>query len=299
MAAPRRAGIGITASVLLLSLAGQGWAANPDKAGAQPPKPRSYLDLPLGPTDQPARLPYVWERRIGGKHVVILGTRHARDPASPMYARIEDIFERVRPQLVIHESQVPRQITALTRSEAIRLGADAGFIVHLAAANKVPVRSGSHAVRNEIAALLKRHSAEEVLVYLTAQRHIGYARRPDLAKAEAGYAAFHEDYLVANGFPDRDRWDDWQGFLSSWQRVTGSALTPQAWDRDLWSPIRDRGRLSEMGRISSSYTDGRLVATIRQALVEHDRVLVTFGSWHVLSLEPVLEHELFSTRSAR
>jgi hypothetical protein len=263
-------------------------------ANPQPgkPLPRSYLELPLGPSGELASHPYVWERRFDGKHVAILGTRHLRDPSSSMFERIQTAYDRVRPQIVIHESQAPPQLAALSREQAIRIGADLGFAIHLASAGGATIRSGDPSVRSEIRALMARFSTEEVLVFLTSQRHIGYTKEPNLADLGDGYVDFYDDYLVANGFPRHDSWDSWNGFREAYRRVAGRSLSAKTWDRDLTSPIHDNGRLSEISRVDNAFRDGYLVGTIRKALAEYDRVLVVFGSWHVLSLEPVLEAEL-------
>lgn len=195
--------------------------------------------------------------------------------------------------MVIHESQVPPEIAALPREKAIRIGADAGFTVHLAGKHAVPTRSGDPTIRAEISALLKRYPAEDVLVFLTLQRHIGSDRQPDLKEARASYHAFYRDYLAKSGFPEQKGWSNWEGFLDAYRHVTGHTLTTRTWDRDLASPIHNKGRLSEMARVANAFRDGHLVGTIRNVLSTNDRILVTFGSWHLLSLELVLEDELF------
>ena len=47
---------------------------------------------------------------------------------------------------------------------------------------------------------------------------------------------------------------------------------------------------NEVARFASEYRDSRLLAAIREGLAEHDRVVVVFGGWHVLALEPVIEN---------
>jgi hypothetical protein len=256
------------------------------------PGSRHYLALPLDATDEPAQVPYVWERRAGGKHLVVIGTKHSRDPASPMFARIEAIAARVRPQIVLHESAAPPGLETLARDEAIAVGADVGFAVHLAAAHDAVLRSGDAPEREEFAALLAAYPAQEVLVFLTAQRLIGNDEPPDLDAAAAHYPAFFADYLAANGIPRREGWDTGAGWLREYERVVGSALTPATWRAERLSAVRDAGKLSDMARATNAVRDRSLLAAIDRALREHDRVLVVFGSWHVLALEPVLEGAL-------
>jgi hypothetical protein len=256
------------------------------------PGTRSYLALPLDATDEPAQIPYVWERRAGNKHLVLVGTKHSRDPASPMFARIEAIAARMQPQVVLHEGTAPPGLETLSRDEAIAVGADVGFSVHLAAAHAALLRSGDAPETEEFAALLAAYPAGDVLVFLTAQRLIGNAEHPDLEAAATQYPEFFADYLAANGVPRREGWATWAGFLREYERVVGEALTPASWRADRLSAVRDAGRLSEMTRATNATRDRSLLAAIERALRDHDRVLVVFGSWHVLALEPVLDATL-------
>ncbi|TWT18265.1 hypothetical protein [Luteimonas wenzhouensis] len=250
---------------------------------------RSYLELPIDASGEPHALPYIWERSVRGKHIVVLGTRHAFDPTSPMYPRIEKVFSRVRPQLVLHESEAPAELKSMPRDQAIKVGADLGFAVHLASKHGAATRSADAPLRDEINALLGMYSPQDVLVFLTAQRLIGNVKAPNLDSAAAEYPEFFARYLVGNGFPARVEWKTWSGFLDAYENVTGQPLSPGTWDRDLFSPIKRTGRLSDLARSTNAVRDRHLLTEIRRALRDHDRVVVVFGSWHVLALEPVLE----------
>jgi len=253
---------------------------------------RSYLELPLDASGEARTLPYIWERRVNKKHIVVVGTRHVSDPRSPMYPRIQTIFERVRPQLVLHESEAPEALKKMKRDEAIKVGADLGFAVHLAGQYGARTRSADASPKEEIKALLTEFSAQEVLVFLTAQRLIGNVRKPNLDLAAAEYPRFYADYLVANGLPGTTSWQTWPGFLEAYENVVDQKLSPRLWNRDLFSPIKRTGRLSTLARSLNAIRDRRLLHEMRTALTRYDRVVVVFGSWHVLALEPVLESVL-------
>ena len=79
--------------------------------------PRSYLELPT--SGKLSATPYVWERKTNRKHLVVIGTRHERNPRSPMFDRIEAIFKRVRPEMVIHESVALERLNTMPRDQAI------------------------------------------------------------------------------------------------------------------------------------------------------------------------------------
>lgn len=271
----------------VLSVCG-GWA----DAFAGEKSPRSYLELPLDASGIPRAVPYVWERQARGKQLVVIGTRHLRDPDSPMFSRIEDIFDRVRPELVLHESTAPEALRAMPKEQAIKIGADLGFAVYLAGRHGAATRSGDASPEEEIRALLARYPAQQVLVFLTAQRLIGGGRNPDLRAAAAEYPAFFEDYLFRNGLPRQPGWGTWDGFVREYENVVGRRLTKDSWDPESTSPLHKDGVLSELSRAINAVRDRHLLAAIRKALREHDRVVVVFGNWHVLALEPVLDDVL-------
>jgi hypothetical protein len=180
----------------------------------------------------------------------------------------------------------------MPRDQAIERAADLGFAVYLAGRYHVPVRSGDAPVREEFKALLARHAAEDVFVFLTAQRLIGSERNPDLKTAAAEYPGFFEDYLIGNGLPLHKGWEEWKGFLREYRRVVGRALSKTSWNPDLVSPILNSGRLSQIARTSDAFRDRYLLTSIQKALGDHDRIVVIFGGWHVLALEPELDEVL-------
>ena len=252
-----------------------------------PPQPLSYLALPIDSLGMLPSLPYVWEGSAGAKQLVIVGTLHTRDPKAPMYTEIERIFERVQPDLVLHESSGPARADTL-RDRAIQRGGGIGHAYYLARRYDAVIRSGDAPEKAEFALLLQQHPPQEVLVYLTGQRLIG-GYDPDSAAVAEAYPAFFTEYLHANGIPLREGWDTWAGFLRAYKRVVGRPFSPSSWDPDWVSPIRDAGRLSEVARSANRIRDQWLLDTIRQGLREHDRILVVFGGWHVLALEPLFD----------
>lgn len=254
------------------------------------PQPLSYLALPVDSLGMLPSLPYVWESSAGGKHFVVIGTLHTRDPRAPIYTEIERIFERVRPDLVLHESSGPARADTV-RDRAIARGGGIGHAYYLAHQYGAVVRSGDAPEPAEFTALLEQYPAEEVLVFLTGQRLIG-GYDPDSAAVAAAYPDFFADYLHANGIPFREGWDTWAGFLRVYEQVVGRPFRASSWDPDWVSPIRDAGRLSEIARAANRIRDEWLLNAIRQGLQEHDRVVVIFGGWHVLALEPVLDNIL-------
>jgi hypothetical protein len=249
-------------------------------------RPLRYADLAA--TGKLDIIPYVWERSAQGKHLAVIGTRHTRRLDSPMFDRMETIFARVRPQLLLHESEVSEGLLTAPRAQAIASGADLGFAVYLAGRYGATVRSGDAPDRLQFAALLACYPAEDVLVFFTAQRLIGSVRRPNVAAAQDEYPRFYAGYLLAQGLPGRPHWRTWDGFLAAYQRVVGRRFTSRRWNPDLLNPIRDIGRLNRMARTLDTFRDRHLLAAIRRAMRDNDRVVVVFGGWHVLALEPLL-----------
>lgn len=276
----------LATSIVVFSFAASTLSAESKK----PVKPRSYLEL--ASTGKLSIVPYVWERRTNGKHIVVIGTRHIRNPRSPMYDRIESIFKRVKPQLVIHENVAPPALSAMTRDQAIEAGADLGFSVHAARKYGASIRSGDASVQDEFKSLLAHYPPGDVLVFVTAQRLIGSNRKPSVKSIVAEYPSFFENYLARNGIPKRQGFETWDGFLREYKRVMGRPFSRDSWNPDFINPTLNTGRLSEIARNSDALRDRYLLASIKKALQEQDRVVVVFGGWHVLALEPELDNLL-------
>ena len=118
---------------------------------------------------------------------------------------------------------------------------------------------------------------------------IGSEHHPDTKAIEAEYPGFYESYLIQHGLPRHQDWAAWEGFLRECRQVVGHPFSRNAWDPGLINPTLDGGRLSQVARTSVAIRDRYLLAAIQQALREYDRVVVDFGAWHVLALEPVFD----------
>lgn len=256
--------------------------------GAIASEPRSYLQLPeSGRLTTP---PHVIMRATGNKHLLVMGTLHLHDPGAPMYTRISNRLARFSPQVILHEGVVPDGLGQLPRARAIAVGADLGFVANYAHANRIPLISADAPQENEVRALLERHSADEVLVFLVSQRLIGGARNPDLRVIGEQYPEFHAS-LVRLGLPVMPGHAQWTDYLRVHARITGRQIAAEKWSADMINPtLRAGGRLNDLVRSSNAVRDQFLIASIDRALRRYDRVAVVFGAWHVLAVEPVLWH---------
>jgi hypothetical protein len=272
---------------LLLAMFSSGSHAN---ESAKQPAPDDYLQ-PKQAVRLPS-VPYVWERISGKKHLVVLGTFHLLDPHAPMYERMAAIFDRFRPQFILHESLAPDDLATETRDQAIRRGADLGFTVQLARQSGIPTESADAPAQAEITELLAHHPAGDVFVYLVATRLLGSYRNPDLKEAASEYPSFFHAQIIGNGVPVRQSWETWDGFLREYRQVTGQSVSAKTWDPRRLDPTLKMGRLNEVARTSDSLRDRYVLAAIRKSLQNYDRVMVVFGGAHVVALEPALG-ELF------
>lgn len=249
-------------------------------------QPRDYLSLP----DQGTlpQLPYVLRRDVGAKHLMVAGTLHLRNAGSPMYARLSATLDAAQPQVILHEGEIPAGLADLPRAQAISIGADLGFVASYALSKRIPLRSADAPLDHEISALLARHTAEDILVFLVAQRLIGGARAPDLRATGVQYPEFHAN-LVRHGLPSQPMHQRWEGYLRAYERVVGKPLSAATWSPDMLNPTkRSGGKLNEIVRSSERVRDRFLLGRINEALVRYDRVAVVFGGWHVLAVEPIL-----------
>jgi hypothetical protein len=279
-------GTSLLAFLLLVTIGRGSHAAESVKQ----PAPDDYLQSKES-TKLPS-VPYVWERKSGKKHLVVLGTYHLLDPHAPMYQRMAAIFDRVQPQFILHESLAPDDLATETRDQAIRRGADLGFTVQLARQLDTPTESADVPAQAEMTELLAHHPAREVFVYLVATRLVGSYPNPDLQEAASEYPSFFHAQIIGNGVPVQHGWETWDGFLREYREVTGQSVTAKTWDPRRLDPTLKMGRLNEVARTSDSLRDRYVLTAIRKSLQRYDRVIVVFGSAHVVALESALG-ELF------
>jgi hypothetical protein len=251
------------------------------------PAPRSYLALPIHEDGRPRVVPYVVSTAFCGSSIMAVGTLHSRDPSNPQYARLEALYRSFAPTLILHENVTPRR-PAGDRDSAIRGNGEIGFMQLLAAGDGVPFRSGDLPESREFEILIAKSEPLQLLVFLTAQRLL--TGLTDEAVAASEYPGFYSDYLVANGFPDRDSWSSWAGFRSAYRNVIGADYDPATFDPDVVSPIRNLGPLNRISRLAHRARDEHLLREMaRGASERHTRIMVVFGAWHVMALEPAIQ----------
>lgn len=247
-------------------------------------RPASYLDLPVDAVGRPPANPYRIEVARAGQALMLLGTIHSRDPTNPMFGAIEETFASFQPDAIVHENVAPAE--APDRDGAIRAAGDVGHIAFLARRADLPLISGDLAEREEFPQLARALGLDMALVFLVVQRLL-VGLGGDLVAAEAEYPSFYADYLVASGLPQVSRHRVWPGFLDAFERIQGFALTPLTWDPEFTSPLVRRWPLNDASRRSHVLRDHRLIEVIRSSTSAYSRVLVVFGAWHILAIEPV------------
>ena len=246
--------------------------------------PRSYLDLPLARDGSPPARPYVVRTARCGKALLAVGVVHSRDPSDPSHAEIVRLYEAFDPTLVLHENVAPR--AEASREAAIEQAGELGLVRFLTAGDRTELRSADLAEADEFRRLLDRYPAATLLVFLTGQRLLtGMASE---AEAAAAYPGFYADYLEPNGIAGDTSWRSWDGFKAEYRRVVGDDYSAERFDPDRFSPIRKIGPLNDISRYAHRIRDEQIAASLRPALGEHRRVMLVFGAWHVLALEPLL-----------
>lgn len=254
-------------------------------------RPRSYLDLPVATDGSPRQNPYIVRLERKDRSLLLLGVVHTRDPNAPLFGVLEREFIDFAPDILIHENQAPSELD--DRNKSISSGGDIGFVTHLAHKRGVPYVSGDLSEDQEFPLLASRGGVEPALVFLTAQRLIT-GMNGDLSMAASEYQGFYEEYLVANKFPRREQHATWKGFSAAFERVQKRPLYGREWDYEIASPLREHGPLNVMSRLSHRLRDDHLLDVIAKKLALHKRILVVFGAWHVLAIEPVVSDPVWS-----
>lgn len=95
--------------------------------------------------------------------LLFLGVRHNFDPENGQILGIERFFRKFKPTLILYEGgDVP---TESTKEQAVRRYAEAGLLRFLAEQSKIKSKTFEPQMDDEVAAVLKKHTAVEAKLY--------------------------------------------------------------------------------------------------------------------------------------
>lgn len=256
----------------------------------------SYLDIAVDSMGNLPRNPYVVDLENNNKRLVVIGTQHSYDSLNPMFDEIERIFYDLKPDVLINEGGDLYK-TYSSRNEAISKDGDLGFDKYLADEAGIKTVNGDEPQGLEFKELSEAYSKEEAMVFYASERFIF----PYLfGEFEGDLKQLYENKYIKNlmkydsisltteeqkftyyqtayekYFKQRFDWNDFDQLRNNINQFD-------------FIPFASHHHFNEVARKSKELRDRYLLKTIEEQLKKHDKVMVVYGGWHVLAIEPAL-----------
>lgn len=256
--------------------------------GQKEPYPvKSYLGLPVDSIGNPPANPYVIRLKEQGKELWVVGILHSRDTLNPAFDSLENMFRAFKPDLVMNEGgTLDKRYPG--RKAAIAEDGELGLEKYLAGAAGTEIVSGDEPFKQEFGELSQAFSREEALVYYATERFvIPYASGQYSGDLETQYQQqFIRGYIEKEGIRLAPAEKTFAYYEALYQKFFHKPLSEI--NQDDFNPISRTHYFCGITRKSKMLRDQYLLQQIAQQLRTHRRIMVVYGAWHVLAIEPAL-----------
>lgn len=249
----------------------------------------SYLDIKIDSLGRLPKTPYVVEFNQGKKYLTVIGTLHSRDTNNQMFSDIEKIFTNMEPEVAINEGgQVSK--TYIDRNIAIKNNGETGLLKFLCDKQKIKMMNGDMPDDKEFEALARIYSKDDALFFFASERFIlPYTYWSENGNIDSLYEHdFINGYLESCGIKLKPEEKQFSYYKRLYIKYFKKGFCIDSICPDNFSPIRNQGHFCEVARKSKELRDKYLIKQIEKQLTSYNKVIVVFGGWHVLAIEPAL-----------
>lgn len=249
----------------------------------------SYLEIPIDSLGNLPQTPYVISLQNGKNQLLVYGTIHSNDSTNNMFDIIESGIIEFNPDIVIHEGGVIEK-TFLSRNKAIVESGELGLLKYLADKEGFLLLNGDINFNREFNELLKIYTREEVMYFFITQRFIfPLIHFSESTNLDSLYLnEFVDGYLKSNKINLLPEEKELKYYYELYKKYNGKRFELNDIDYNHLSPIVKGGHFNDVARKSAEIRDDYLLENINRNLQIHKKVMVVFGGWHILVLEPKL-----------
>lgn len=250
----------------------------------------SYVYIKVDSLGKLPTNPYVVDLQKNSKHLIVIGTLHSRDTNNPMFIDIEKIFINLKPEIAINEGGQVKK-TYSDRNSSIAMNGELGLLKFLCDNQNIKLINGDMSDDKEFYELSKIYSKDEALLFFASERFVlPYTYWDEKGNLESLYKSdFIEGYLEPCGINLKPEEKQFSYYKGLYKKYFNKEFNIDSISSDDFSPIRKKHYFCEVARKSKELRDRYLLQQIEEQLIHHDKVLVVFGGWHVLSIEPALK----------
>ena len=255
----------------------------------QPNKTISYLEINVDSLGNLPTNPYIVRLENKRKQLVVIGTQHTRDTLSPVFTEIEKSFKNWQPGVVINEGgNLTKHYTS--RNEAIEKNGELGLVKYLADHAGIKTVNGDAADKLEFDELTSAYSKEEALLFFASERFIfPYAFGQYGGELAHAYdSIFIKKYLEKEGIALAPQEKTFAYYQQLYKQYFSEEFSLDNINQLYFIPFSTKHRFNAIARKSKEIRDVYLCQQIEAQLRVYDRVLVVYGGWHVLAIEPSL-----------
>ena len=235
--------------------------------------------------------PYVLQLRSSHGEILYFGAAHTSDPSDPQLEQIEQAWEQFQPDIAFTEGGLPP--IAATQNEAVRNAGEPGLVRFLAARDNVPTTTLDPSRAEQVAALDRHFSREQIKLYFLLRAVNQYVQR----RGEAGLATELERilsiYAATSGLSESPR--SIQELAAAYGRwfpdAAGYAGVRASW----LDPVVSETFLNDISRALSDYRDRYMVRLLSNTVNDGYRVFAVVGGTHVVMQERALRARIGRT----
>lgn len=250
----------------------------------------SYLDIKVDSMGNLPKSPYIVDLQKNSKHLIVIGTLHSRDTANKMFSEIEKIFINFKPEIAINEGGCITKIYT-DRNAAIINNGELGLLKFLCDNKKINILNGDMPDSLEFYELSKTYSKDEALFFFASERFVlPYTYWNENGNLDSLYKVdFIEGYLIPEGINLTSEEKQFSFYENLYKKYFSYEFSIDSINTNDFSPIRKKHHFCDVARKSKELRDKHLLKKIEEQLKNHNKVLVIFGGWHVLAVEPALK----------
>ncbi|MDD3085377.1 MAG: hypothetical protein PHU32_05835 [Candidatus ainarchaeum sp.] len=250
----------------------------------------SYLEIKIDSLGNLPKTPYIIDLKRNQKRLVVIGTLHSRDTNNQMFPQIEKIYKELKPEVAINEGgQISKIYT--DKKTAITNNGELGFLKFLCDKQNIKMLNGDMPDEKEFNELVKFSSREKALLFFASERFVlPYTYFGTKGNIESLYRSdFIEGYMAECGIKLKPEEKHFSYYKSLYEKYFNIPFSIDRINSDDFSPIRKTNDFCNVARKSKELRDKYLLKKIEEQLKHHNKVLVVFGGWHVLAIEPALK----------
>jgi CRISPR/Cas system-associated protein endoribonuclease Cas2 len=241
-----------------------------------------------------SRRSYTWPYLLtiytsGGGSLLYYGARHSDNPDDQQFLEIEYLWTQFKPDIAFNEGGDPP--VEKTRNEAIRRAGEPGLIRFLAARDKVPVMSLDPTRSQQVIALRKKYSAEQIKLFFILLQMTEYQRI--IGGDESPEEHLKKTINILNSEPGLDVEPK---SISEVESVFARICPGQGSYKDAkpswFDPTLTENTFNAISRDSSNFRDRYMLKLIARTVNEKKRVFAVVGASHVVMQEQAIREML-------